>query len=126
MDFIKPYIEQADKEGKKIEPIRQLAAKTKLKEGYILLGIIIVVPIIVLVTMGATILTLFISVIYPGYQSIKALQTKDNDDDDKQWLSYWTIYGAFTLFESVFGFILDYIPYFFWFKIGLVFWMFLP
>lgn len=37
---------------------------------------------------------------YPVYKSFKAIETKKESDDDTQWLTYWTIYGALSLVEG--------------------------
>ena len=38
-------------------------------------------------------------------------------DDDKEWLTYWIIFGLSSLLDDFFGFILSYIPYFYWIKL---------
>eukprot|EP00351_Strombidinopsis_sp_SopsisLIS2011_P002454 CAMPEP_0116886148 /NCGR_PEP_ID=MMETSP0463-20121206/19848_1 /TAXON_ID=181622 /ORGANISM="Strombidinopsis sp, Strain SopsisLIS2011" /LENGTH=73 /DNA_ID=CAMNT_0004545979 /DNA_START=127 /DNA_END=348 /DNA_ORIENTATION=- len=34
-----------------------------------------------------------IATVYPACKSVVALETKDTDEDDKIWLTYWVLYG---------------------------------
>jgi len=62
---------------------------------------------------------------YPLFQSFKALRT-DNKQDDTQWLTYWMVYGSFTLVESFTDVLFRWIPFYYLFKVlGLV-WLYLP
>lgn len=76
--------------------------------------------------MGAAILTLTISVVYPAFKSVQALETKDTDDDDKIWLTYWCVFGGFTLLDEFFGFLLNFIPFYAYIKVGFFLWLMLP
>lgn len=80
----------------------------------------------ILIFMGGTILTVVLSVVYPAYRSIKALQTDDTEDDDKVWLTYWCVFGVFTLLDEFLGFILQMIPFYYWVKLGFFIWMMHP
>lgn len=92
----------------------------------IILGFIVLSSLIILITMGGTILTVVLSVVYPAYKSIKALQTDDTDEDDKIWLTYWCVFGTFTLVDEFLGFILQMIPFYYWIKLGFFVWMMHP
>jgi receptor expression-enhancing protein 5/6 len=74
---------------------------------------------------GATILTLSITVLYPAAKSIQALET-EKTEDDKEWLTYWIIFGIFTLLDDFLGFLLNLIPYYFWFKLLFFVYLFAP
>ena len=67
-----------------------------------------------------------IGVLYPAIKSIEALETKDTLGDDKQWLTYWTIYGIFILLDEFAGFILHYIPFYHFAKVCFLIWLFNP
>jgi receptor expression-enhancing protein 5/6 len=57
--------------------------------------------------------------VYPVYMSYKAVQSVDVNDD-KQWLTYWVVYGFLKLAEEIF--FLDYlIPFYFLFKFVFLF-----
>jgi receptor expression-enhancing protein 5/6 len=82
--------------------------------------------LIILVTMGWEILTSVITVLYPAFKSIKALETKDDDDDDKVWLTYWCVFGFFTLFDELGFILLNLIPLYSYIKLGFFLWMMAP
>ena len=47
---------------------------------------------------GASILTNLIGVAYPVFMSFYALES-DGEDDDKQWLTYWVVFGLFNILD---------------------------
>lgn len=64
-------------------------------------------------------------VVYPGLNSIRAIETSDKDDD-KCWLTYWMVFGLFHSLETFFGFIFYFIPYWSWIKLALFCWLLAP
>jgi len=76
--------------------------------------------------MGGRILTVILSVVYPAYKSIKALETKDTDEDDKVWLTYWTVFGIFTLIDEFGGIVLHLIPFYHYIKLAFFVWLMHP
>lgn len=62
------------------------------------------------------------TVIYPGLQSIRAIETHDKDDD-KAWLTYWMVFGFIHVAETFLGFIFYFIPYWSWIRIALFVWL---
>ena len=103
-----------------------LAEKTKQEPGLILAAGILVSALVILFTLGGTILTTIITVVYPAVQSIKALETKGNDEDDKTWLTYWVVFGIFTLLDEFGGIVLSFIPFYYYVKLGFFVWMMAP
>jgi receptor expression-enhancing protein 5/6 len=97
-----------------------------VESGYFLGGAIILSALIILITMGGTILSAVITVVYPGFKSIKALETKDNDDDDSVWLTYWCVFGIFTLVDEIGWILLSMIPFYYYIKLGFFLWMMAP
>lgn len=63
--------------------------------------------------------------VYPLYMSLKALKTECTLDDS-QWLTYWICFGSLNLFESLFGFLLKWLPYYHPTKMFFLLWCFLP
>jgi len=80
----------------------------------------------ILIFMGGKILTVVLTVVYPAYKSIKALETKDTDDDDKIWLTYWCVFGVFSLVDDFLGFLLAFIPFYSYIKLLFFIWMMHP
>lgn len=126
MEIINKQVEKLNHYGRKIQPLVDLSQKTHIEPGYFLGGAILLSALIILFTMGGTILFAVITVIYPAFKSIKALETKDTEDDDKIWLTYWCVFGIFTLIEEFAYFLLNYIPFYFYIKLGFFLWMMAP
>ena len=68
--------------------------------------------------------TCVIGVAYPTIQSILALETNAKDDD-RQWLTYWSIYGILAAFDQI-SFITSRIPYYFFLKVCILIWLSSP
>ncbi|XP_042951653.1 HVA22-like protein a isoform X1 [Carya illinoinensis] len=47
-----------------------------------------------------------VSLVYPLYASIRAIETK-SPVDDQQWLTYWVLYSMITLFELTFAKVIE-------------------
>ncbi|RHZ78192.1 hypothetical protein Glove_166g247 [Diversispora epigaea] len=80
-----------------------------------------------------------LGVIYPTYNSIKAINIQNNDDDDdnndknnedidlikseqKQWLTYWVIYGWLQVADHWSSWLLEFIPGYNFFKLVFLYW----
>lgn len=74
---------------------------------------------------GATILTVVLTVLYPAVQSIKAIESV-GEDDDKEWLTYWLIFGVATLADEFAGCILSFIPFYFYVRLGFFVFLMAP
>ena len=118
-------IEKLNKQAVKIPPVVQLAEATGQKPGLILLVALFVLGLLVLIFMGGTILMCLMTVVYPAIQSIKALESKEGDDD-KIWLTYWCVFGIFTLLDDWLGFLLAYIPFYFYIRLMIFLYLMLP
>ena len=74
---------------------------------------------------GQSILTNLIGVAYPVFMSFHALES-DGANDDKQWLTYWVIFGLFSILDQFAGFILSMIPFYYVLKVATLIWLFHP
>ena len=74
---------------------------------------------------GASILTNVIGVAYPAFMSFVALES-EGADDDKMWLTYWVVFGIFTIVDQFAGIILALIPFYYVIKVAFLIWMFHP
>ncbi|KAG2605353.1 hypothetical protein PVAP13_4NG130500 [Panicum virgatum] len=66
-----------------------------------------------------------ISLAYPLYASVRAIETK-NPVDDQQWLTYWVLYSFITLFELTFAPIIEWLPFWSYAKLFFNCWLVLP
>jgi receptor expression-enhancing protein 5/6 len=115
LDAIKTF---AEKEANLIEE------KTGIPSKYVLIGLAVCI-ISVIIGFLDKYITCFVGIAFPTLYSIKALETKE-PDDDKQWLTYWVVFGFFSFIDLFSGFLLQYIPFYFIFKILFLVWLFLP
>ena len=74
---------------------------------------------------GQTYISVALGVAYPAFMSFLALES-DGHDDDKQWLTYWVIFGMFNIVDQWSGFILHFIPFYFVFKLCFLVFLFHP
>ncbi|KAH8856870.1 Receptor expression-enhancing protein isoform 2 [Schistosoma japonicum] len=58
---------------------------------------------------GTDILTLLVGALYPAYQSVKAIETHEKEDDTK-WLTYWVVFASVQLFEACTAMMIYYLP----------------
>jgi receptor expression-enhancing protein 5/6 len=96
-----------------------------VNEGLILATILFFVSLIVIMLHGWHIIMCCITVLYPALHSIRAIITPDNTDD-KEWLTYWMIYGVITFGETFLGFFLSMIPYYDYARLCFFAWLLLP
>ncbi|PIN23927.1 Protein involved in membrane traffic (YOP1/TB2/DP1/HVA22 family) [Handroanthus impetiginosus] len=66
-----------------------------------------------------------VSLVYPLYASIKAIETK-SPADDKQWLTYWVLYSMITLFELTFAKLIEWLPFWSYAKLIFTCWLVIP
>jgi len=116
MDILNQKLRPLNPIADKVPQLTQLAKQAGVESGVLLGAIALVTLLVTFIMFGATILTLTITVLYPGFKSIQALETQ-SADDDKEWLTYWIIFGLFSLIDDFFGFALNFIPYFYWIKL---------
>ncbi|PON93630.1 TB2/DP1/HVA22-related protein [Trema orientale] len=66
-----------------------------------------------------------VSLVYPLYASIRAIETK-SPVDDQQWLTYWVLYSMITLIELTFAKLIEWIPIWSYAKLILTCWLVIP
>ncbi|KAG8379168.1 hypothetical protein BUALT_Bualt07G0060200 [Buddleja alternifolia] len=66
-----------------------------------------------------------VSLAFPLYASIKAIESK-SAVDDQQWLTYWVLYSMITLFELTFAKLLEWIPFWSYAKLLFTCWLVIP
>ena len=90
-------------------------------DGKIISSILLISSIFCFINIFSKYITCLVGVTLPAYWSIKAIESPQYDDD-KQWLTYWAIYGLFTLLDQFANIILRIFPFYFIFLI----WCFMP
>ena len=68
--------------------------------------------LLVILGVGQHYITTLIGVAYPAFQSFCILDA-GNEALEKQWLTYWVVYGCFEILDHFAGFILTIIPFYY-------------
>ena len=102
-----------------------LISKKTGNDGKIISGVLAVCACLTFINLFGKYITCLVGVTLPAYFSIKAIESPEFDDD-KQWLTYWAIYGIFTLLDQFANFILRIFPFYFVLKILFLIWCFMP
>ena len=94
-------------------------------DGKMITGILAVCAVLTFINLFGKYITCIVGVTLPAYWSIKAIESPEFDDD-KQWITYWAIYGIFTLIDQFANIVLRIIPFYFVIKILFLIWCFMP
>ena len=98
--------------------------KTGIKGIYVVIGLVLSV-IFVYLNIFDTIITNLVGTLYPAFWTIKSIE-KDDLKDQKNWLTYWAVFGSFILVDMFSPIIVKFIPFYFVMKILFLIWLFMP
>ena len=106
-----------------LDPLSNICNEQNIELGLPLMILIYFSSLFFGIFFGSNLLTFSITMLYPIFKSIQAINSS-NEDDQKQWLSYWVIYSFTTVWEWTGGIVLSYILPLFWLW-KLLFWIWL-
>ena len=91
----------------------------------VLIGGLIVALILTTTKWFSSYVTCLVGVLCPTYMSLKAIESPE-DDDDKQFLTYWVVYGVFSVIDLFTAFLIKVIPFYYTIKLAFLIWLFMP
>ena len=105
--------------------VKQATAATGLKPNQVMQYSLVACVLFVMFGVGQSYITNTIGVAYPAFMSFVALESAGTEDD-KQWLTYWVCFGAFNIVDQFAGLILQFIPFYYFLKLGFLVYLFHP
>ncbi|KAI7907237.1 TB2/DP1, HVA22 family-domain-containing protein [Cokeromyces recurvatus] len=122
---VKDILGRVDNELSKYKLVNDFERKTGVPKSYVALGTGGIVFLMIFFNLAGQLLTSAISWLYPAYASFKAIETVDKNDD-KQWLTYWTVIGFIQMIEYFSDILLYWFPFYYLFKTLFVLYLALP
>lgn len=108
-----------------MDVINQVSQATGLKPQQVMQYGLVAGILFVMFGVGQSYITNIIGVAYPAFMSFIALESQGTEDD-KQWLTYWVCFGAFNIVDQFAGIILQFIPFYYFLKLGFLVYLFHP
>lgn len=105
--------------------VSQAAQKTGVRPSLIVAGVGGFFVLFIIAGFGARFLTNLVGFVYPIYASFKALKTPDVKDD-ALWLTYWVVFGFFSLIESATDVLFFWIPFYNFVKMAFLIYLYAP
>ena len=105
--------------------LETISNTTKLPKDKILKYGLLGLALFVFFGIGQAILTSFLGVAYPVFMSFHSLES-DGKSDDRQWLTYWVVFGLFNMIDQFAGFVLHFIPFYYVLKLTVLVLLFHP
>ncbi|XP_068175959.1 receptor expression-enhancing protein 6 [Antennarius striatus] len=129
LDFLSSIRERADKflneKNVVTDFLGKVEDKTGIKKKILAAGAVSLTGLYLVYGYGASLICNLIGFVYPAFYSIKAIESTNKEDDTK-WLTYWVVYGVFSLGEFFSDIFLYWFPFYYAFKCLFLLWCMAP
>ncbi|KAG5191652.1 TB2/DP1, HVA22 family-domain-containing protein [Tribonema minus] len=98
---------------------------TGVPKQLMVVGVLTLSSIAFAFVLGVASVCNLVGFVYPAYCSFKAIESTGSSQEDTQWLTYWVLYGCFSIVE-VFQGLVNNLPFFYQFKFAFLLWCMLP
>ncbi|KAJ8708665.1 hypothetical protein PYW08_010047 [Mythimna loreyi] len=103
----------------------KIEQRTGVPRLYVFFGFVAFTGLYLVFGFGGELICNTIGFVYPAYMSMKALESPAKDDDTK-WLTYWVVYGCFSVIEYFSDIIVGWFPMYWLIKCIFIIWCFMP
>ncbi len=105
--------------------MEQICKHTGLTEKQVMSYSLTLGIVCVVFGIGASYITCLIGVAYPAFKSFLTLD-EGKEEEMKQWLTYWVVFGCCNIVDHFAGFILHFIPFYYVLKLAFLVALFHP
>jgi receptor expression-enhancing protein 5/6 len=106
------------------EQIKILEEKTGINGKYVILALLFC-SLLVFIGICESTITNLVGIVLPAFLSMKAIETLEMDNE-KQWITYWVIFAFWSVIDGFSFLFLKYIPFYYFIKIVVLMWLFMP
>ena len=124
-DKFQTQVSNLDRELSKFPQLQRLEQQLGVPKVYAVGGLGLLYVFFVFMNWGGQLLSNLAGVALPTYYSLQAIETRGGADDTKM-LTYWVVYGFFTVVEYWSTTILYWLPFYFLIKTVFLLWLVLP
>ncbi|KAL4479577.1 hypothetical protein ABPG72_018563 [Tetrahymena utriculariae] len=122
---VQQILDDIGKDFEKCKPLVDIAAKIGVPPGHIVAISFSLALACIIFGICSDFLTAIVGLLYPAYMSFKAIETVE-DDDDKQWLTYWIVFSFLHVFDAPLSLVLQFLPFYYPLKVMFYVYLFYP
>lgn len=116
--------EQLNTQLSEYGPIKRVSDAVRVKPLYVAATVAIALLSFMMYGWGGQLVSTLVGSLYPAFESFKALEL-EQEAELRFWLAYWVVYAVVTFLESLFYYVLIWIPFYYPMKMCILIWLFM-